>query len=149
MNEYNINESRINQEEEDENITLKSVPGAFQFLNQALDQPFDDLPQWLWANGNSQDHSDKETKAIMLMRSILTDYYTNCLLLTTEGPVDEEGFFVKSIIPIFKCYSATYGTLYFEWSSIETILMNLLKVLEGQFQMTADELFSSHPRKIS
>lgn len=58
---------------------LMKTPAARRYLDDALDQPFDKFLFWIESSGFDSTYSDEESKAVLFIRLVLTDYYANCI----------------------------------------------------------------------
>jgi hypothetical protein len=79
------------------------------------------------ANGNEEGLSDKDGKAIQLMRLVLTDYYTNCMKSVKVSELNERTPFVDHLVPLFKCYSACYPLIFLEWCEKGLLATKILR----------------------
>lgn len=95
------------------NTSLKSLPGAFEFLREALLLPFEDFPKMLWQIDPTTDV--KESKEIIkIMQYTLTSFHLHCLR-TIEPTDHERTYFVQSIIPVFEALGQVTGLLKYNW----------------------------------
>jgi hypothetical protein len=96
---------------------LNSIPIAKTFLLQALNQKLDALLPWLGQNGfdYNEEYDQDTTNAILLLRLVLTDFFVNCRKPAPKTALNERTPFVEYVVPIFKCYSAVYNDVCFQW----------------------------------
>ncbi|SAL96757.1 hypothetical protein [Absidia glauca] len=94
------------------NQSLDNVPGAVKFLDELLQQPMDDLLQYLWANGY-EGCTDEERSVNNMIRYILTDFHLNCTITTNND--NERTPFCQRFIPIFKAFAGVTRLMDFTW----------------------------------
>lgn len=103
-----------NMDESFSNKYINNHPTAKNFLNCALNQEMDDLLPWMAQHGFDSTISE-DSKAILMIRLTLTDFYANCLKPSPANSLNERTPFVEYVVPIFKYYSAVYKSLTFQW----------------------------------
>ncbi|KAG1121419.1 hypothetical protein G6F42_012445 [Rhizopus arrhizus] len=114
-NEAITNEYASTMDEPYSNKYINNYPIAKSFLNDALNQQFEDLLPWMGQHGFDHTNSEDTKKAILMIRLTLTDFYANCLKPSTTNSLNERTPFVEYVVPIFKYYSAVYNDLTFQW----------------------------------
>ncbi|KAI8637906.1 hypothetical protein BD408DRAFT_423747 [Parasitella parasitica] len=83
------------------NLTsLHDLPIALEFLKNALNQDLDTLLLWLGTHELGIHYSEKEDKAILYTRLVLTDFYANCNKPSLKNVSNERRTpFVEYFIP--------------------------------------------------
>lgn len=108
------NEYACTMDESYSNKYINNYPIAKSFLNDALNQQFEDFLPWMGQHGFDNTNSEDTKKAILMIRLTLTDFYANCLKPSPTNSLNERTPFVEYVVPIFKYYSAVYNDLTFQ-----------------------------------
>ncbi|CAO3595880.1 unnamed protein product [Absidia cylindrospora] len=101
-----------NMSQQNANKNLKDAPGTFIFLKEALNQPLDDLPRYLWTNGYHCTGDEQQNND--MIRHILTDFRINCMIIATK-PSNERTPFAEHFVPIFKAFAGITNLVAFTW----------------------------------
>lgn len=104
--EANIREGSMNG-------SLKAIPGALEFLRNALQLPFKDFPKQLWQLDCSSDLQESKD-IINIMQYTLTSFYLHCMQ-EIEPTDHERTYFIQSVIPPFQALGQVTGLLKYNW----------------------------------
>jgi hypothetical protein len=89
------------------------------FLENPLNQIPESLIRWLAGNGFEEHYTEKEEKAILFIRLVLTDFYVNCVKPHNTIALNERTPFREYVIPLFKTFSAVYQNVVFQWYALQ------------------------------
>ena len=106
-------EYETNVEGASSNQSLRSLPGAMDFLRKALQLPFQDFPSKLWQLDVGTDVQESKD-IIRIMQYTLTSFHLHCLQ-AVEPTDHERTYFVQSIIPAFQALGQVTGLLKYNW----------------------------------
>ncbi|KAG0190433.1 alpha mannosidase-like protein [Apophysomyces sp. BC1034] len=104
-----------NKDNQASNASLRKRPAAFNFFKNAIDQPIDNLRQYLWTHGYENDIPEDDKQFIDLIRLVLTDFWAIAVKPEYPSTTNERAPFVESIIPLFKYLSAIMRSVAFVW----------------------------------
>ncbi|ORY96092.1 hypothetical protein BCR42DRAFT_430587 [Absidia repens] len=105
-----------NREQQTRNQSLNDAPGTLEFLLEALNQPLDNIRQFVWLNGYATDNKE-EAMNNDTIRHILTDFYLNCNIDkdNRSTSTNERTPFSEHLIPIFKAFAGITHLMKFTW----------------------------------
>ncbi|ORZ01724.1 hypothetical protein BCR43DRAFT_422459, partial [Syncephalastrum racemosum] len=97
-------------------LALKSLPSAHCSIVNALEQPSECLPSWLWTRKCDTD-SVRDRQFCQVFRFILTDFANICTSTRTAPRFDnsERSFMTDHIAPIFNAFGKQTDLLTFNW----------------------------------
>ncbi|CAO3637994.1 unnamed protein product [Cunninghamella blakesleeana] len=153
INQQNIPDKEYegNMKDQSVNKCLNKLPNAFEFLKQAINQPINNLLNYIWNNNNNNNNNNNsnnnnnndssyqkdELQIILLIKYILTDFHANCLKPPPTATLNERTPFCESIVPIFKYFSSVTGIISFIWyeKSSETNKQLMIYLPGGQTKL--------------
>lgn len=110
------NEYNKNMEDQRENKCLNSLPKVYDLINKVINGEYDSMLDII-DNYKPTDltHSERDKKAIRLLKYILNDYHANCEKPVYYTDANERTPYCEYIVPVFKYFSAVYKNLSFMW----------------------------------
>ncbi|KAI9033836.1 hypothetical protein CLU79DRAFT_725675 [Phycomyces nitens] len=122
-----------NKENQASNASLHKRPIAFDFLKSAIDQPIENIRQYLWTHGYEDDIPKDDKKFIDLIRLVLTDFWSISVKPEYPSTTNERTPFVESIVPIFKYLSAIINSVAFVWGEkgLSICMPQHVKLMDG------------------
>ncbi|KAI9498067.1 hypothetical protein BDB00DRAFT_755563 [Zychaea mexicana] len=95
---------------------LKQFPTTHIMLIEAIDQPLEQLLQWLWTY-DSKKALGTEKQLLQAIRCILTDFASNCInpWKAPFSDSSERAFLINHVAPIFKSFGNHTDLLCFNW----------------------------------
>ncbi|ORX57016.1 hypothetical protein DM01DRAFT_1362403 [Hesseltinella vesiculosa] len=122
-----------NKDDQASNASLRKRPAAFDFLKCAVDQPIDNLRQYLWTHGYGNGIPEDDMQLIDLIRLVLTDFWATAVKPDYPTSTNERTPFVESIVPLFKYLSAVMRSVAFVWceKGLSICIPQYTKLMDG------------------
>lgn len=114
-NQYVVNQYTQNVEEQHNLYHVKKHQALIKFLEEAMEQSFEELFFWLGTYAIDANISGEEKKDIIFAKLVLADYYANCVKPKVFVNMNERTPFIEYVVPLFKYFSASYKSIAFQW----------------------------------
>ncbi|KAI9247751.1 hypothetical protein BY458DRAFT_446176 [Sporodiniella umbellata] len=106
------------------------------FVLEALEQPYERLPQFLWTFDKELIENPDQRTIIQIIQYILTDFSGKCYRVGKTLDNYERTFFIDRVVPIFQNMGDQTGLISFKWCEIFSQGFAAFSILNGQSSTT-------------